>query len=123
VPPADYDQFSISIPKESVVQGGVRIADVLADVPEEVEVRMRESEAAGDGAQGAVPLAAARRSRTPAWTSSTSPWRARCGGYGGGCRRSRRATRTPSTRCCEVGLLARLRRYILGFEVGWLVLT
>ena len=47
VPPADYDQFSISIPKESVVQGGVRIADVLADVPEEVEVRMRESEAAG----------------------------------------------------------------------------
>ena len=101
------------------MQGGVRIADVLADVPEEVEVRMRESEAAGDGAQGAVPLAAARRSRT----SSTSPWRARCGGYGGGCRRSRRATRTPSTRCCEVGLLARLSRYILGFEVGWLALT
>ncbi|KAJ1261634.1 hypothetical protein BS78_09G045700 [Paspalum vaginatum] len=42
LPPADYDQFSVTIPKESVVQGGVRIANVLAAVPEEVVARMRE---------------------------------------------------------------------------------
>ncbi|WVZ96292.1 hypothetical protein U9M48_041948 [Paspalum notatum var. saurae] len=42
LPPGDYDQFSVTIPKESVVQGGVRIADVLAAVPEEAVVRMRE---------------------------------------------------------------------------------
>jgi hypothetical protein len=41
LPPGGYDQFSVTIPKESVVMGGVRIADVLAAVPEARVARMR----------------------------------------------------------------------------------
>uniref|UniRef100_A0A0Q3V5W2 Exostosin GT47 domain-containing protein n=1 Tax=Setaria italica TaxID=4555 RepID=A0A0Q3V5W2_SETIT len=41
LPPGGYDQFSVTIPKESVVMGGVRIADVLAAVPEAQVARMR----------------------------------------------------------------------------------
>jgi hypothetical protein len=42
LPRGRYDQFSVTIPKESVVMGDVRIADVLAAVPEDKVARMRE---------------------------------------------------------------------------------
>ncbi|KAL6847702.1 hypothetical protein ACP4OV_022490 [Aristida adscensionis] len=42
LPPARYDDFSVTIPKESVILGGVRIADVLAAVPDARVAAMRE---------------------------------------------------------------------------------
>jgi hypothetical protein len=42
LPPARYDEFSIHIPKESVVFGGVKIISTLEAVPEPVVRRMRE---------------------------------------------------------------------------------
>ncbi|KAL6641439.1 hypothetical protein ACP70R_019620 [Stipagrostis hirtigluma subsp. patula] len=42
LPPARYDEFSVHIPKESVVFGGVRIAETLEAVPEAEVRRMRE---------------------------------------------------------------------------------
>ncbi|KAJ1292619.1 hypothetical protein BS78_01G003800 [Paspalum vaginatum] len=41
LPPARYHEFSVHIPKEDVVFGGVRIADTLAAVPDEQVRRMR----------------------------------------------------------------------------------
>ncbi|KQJ97744.1 probable xyloglucan galactosyltransferase GT19 [Brachypodium distachyon] len=42
LPPARYDEFSVYIQKETVVLGGVRIAETLAAVPEAEVRRMRE---------------------------------------------------------------------------------
>ncbi|KAL6905308.1 hypothetical protein ACP4OV_002909 [Aristida adscensionis] len=42
LPPARYDEFSVHIPKEAVVFGGVRIAETLEAVPEAEVRRMRE---------------------------------------------------------------------------------
>ncbi|KAL6645315.1 hypothetical protein ACP70R_016923 [Stipagrostis hirtigluma subsp. patula] len=41
LPPGRYDEFSVTIPKESVVLGGVKIVDVLAAVPDAEVARMR----------------------------------------------------------------------------------
>ncbi|TVU08457.1 hypothetical protein EJB05_41862, partial [Eragrostis curvula] len=41
LPRGEYDRFSVTIPKESVVLGGVSIVDVLAAVPEAEVARMR----------------------------------------------------------------------------------
>ncbi|XP_062213869.1 probable xyloglucan galactosyltransferase GT19 [Phragmites australis] len=41
LPPGKYDEFSVTIPKESVVQGGVKIAEVLAAVPDAEVASMR----------------------------------------------------------------------------------
>lgn len=42
LPRGRYDQFSVTIPKDSVVMGDVRITDVLAAVPADEVARMRE---------------------------------------------------------------------------------
>ncbi|XP_062205950.1 probable xyloglucan galactosyltransferase GT19 [Phragmites australis] len=42
LPPARYDEFSVHIPKEAVVFGGVKIAETLEAVPEPEVRRMRE---------------------------------------------------------------------------------
>ncbi|KAL5225864.1 hypothetical protein ABZP36_012503 [Zizania latifolia] len=42
LPPARYGEFSVYIPKEAVVFGGVKIAETLAAVPESDVRRMRE---------------------------------------------------------------------------------
>ncbi|XP_078155746.1 exostosin family protein [Carex rostrata] len=42
LPKSRYDEFSVFIPKEEVVFGGVHIADVLEAIPEEKVRRMRE---------------------------------------------------------------------------------
>ncbi|KAE8792984.1 xyloglucan galactosyltransferase KATAMARI1 [Hordeum vulgare] len=42
LPPGRYDEFSVTIPKDAVVLGGVQIAETLAAVPEEEVTRMRE---------------------------------------------------------------------------------
>ncbi|KAK1614722.1 hypothetical protein QYE76_020239 [Lolium multiflorum] len=42
LPPGRYDEFSVTIPKDAVVLGGVQIVETLAAVPEEEVARMRE---------------------------------------------------------------------------------
>ena len=42
LPPGRYDEFSVTIPKDAVVLGGVQIVETLAAVPEEELARMRE---------------------------------------------------------------------------------
>ncbi|KAF8728058.1 hypothetical protein HU200_018634 [Digitaria exilis] len=42
LPPARYDEFSVHIPKETVVFGGVRIVETLQSVPEAEVRRMRK---------------------------------------------------------------------------------
>uniref|UniRef100_A0ACD5YXS3 Uncharacterized protein n=1 Tax=Avena sativa TaxID=4498 RepID=A0ACD5YXS3_AVESA len=42
LPAGRYDEFSVTIPKDAVVLGGVQIVETLAAVPEEEVTRMRE---------------------------------------------------------------------------------
>ncbi|XP_044361757.1 probable xyloglucan galactosyltransferase GT19 [Triticum aestivum] len=42
LPPGRYEEFSVTIPKDAVMLGGVQIMETLAAVPEEEVARMRE---------------------------------------------------------------------------------
>uniref|UniRef100_M8B2X7 Exostosin GT47 domain-containing protein n=1 Tax=Aegilops tauschii TaxID=37682 RepID=M8B2X7_AEGTA len=42
LPPERYEEFSVTIPKDAVMLGGVQIMETLAAVPEEEVARMRE---------------------------------------------------------------------------------